>query len=141
MITQTWLRSQLAQILNYRTDFNNWAILHQIWIKLETNLFEYFHKTYIHSNHLLNVILWISPTQINPNLITKQIYIQSTYSKQHYIFIQFNQLICTQMKWSTRDIPWLAHDHPISKFQLKYFCKPSNIPINHPNLNMTLVCW
>ena len=44
--------------------------------------------------------------------------IQSSYSKQHCIFIQFNQLICTQMNWSTRDIPWLAHDHPTCKLQL-----------------------
>ena len=49
-------------------------------------------------------------------LINKSI--QTSHSKQHCIFIQFNQLICTQMKWSTRDIPWLAHDHPISKLQL-----------------------
>ena len=120
LITQTWLWSQLAQILNIGQISSNWAILHQIWIKLDTNLFEYFHKTYIHSNHLLNVISWIYPTQINPNLITKQLSIQSTYSKQLCIFIQFNHLICTQMKWSTKDIPWLAHDHPISKLQLKY---------------------
>ena len=62
MITQTWLRSQLPQILQYRTYFNHLSILHQMWIKLETNLFEYFRKIYIHSIHLLKVILWIYPT-------------------------------------------------------------------------------
>ena len=140
MITQTWLGSQLAPILNYWTDFHNWVILHHVWIKLETNLFEYFHKTYIHSNHLLNVISWIYPTQINPNLITKQLSIQSTYSKQLCIFIQFNQLICTQMKWSTRDIPWLAHDHPTSKLQLNYLQVIKYIQWITNNLNLTLVC-
>ena len=119
----------------YRTDSNYWAILHQIWIKIETNLFEYFHKTYIHSIHSLKVISWIYPTQINPNLITKQLSIQSSYSKQHCIFIQFNQLICTQMKWSTRDIPWLARDQSICKLQLKFLQAIKYIyPINHPQL-------
>ena len=32
---------------------------------------------------------------------------------------------------STRDISWLAHDHPIASFN-SYLCKPSNISINHP---------
>ena len=45
LITQTWLRSQLAQILQYRTDFNQLSYTSSNWIKLETNLFEYFHKT------------------------------------------------------------------------------------------------
>ena len=95
-----------------------WAILHQMWIKLETNLFEYFHKIYIHLIHLLKVILWIYPTK------SIQIWLLRIYLFNHLIasdiayFIQFNQLICTQMKWSTRDIPWLAYDHPISKLQL-----------------------
>ena len=63
--------------------------------------------------------------------------IQTSHSKQHCIFIQFNQLICIQMKWSTRDIPWLAHDHPISKLQLislqaiKYINKSSTIWMLH----------
>jgi hypothetical protein len=70
LITQTWLRSLLAQIFNFGQISIHWAILHQIWINLETNLFEYFHKTYIHPIHLLNVISWIYPTQINSNLIT-----------------------------------------------------------------------
>jgi hypothetical protein len=100
----------------YRTDLSNGAILHQMWIKLGINLFEYSHKTYIHSIHLLKIILWIYPTPINPNLITKHLSIQTSYSKQHCIFIQFNQLICTQMKWSTRDIPCLSRDHPIASF-------------------------
>ena len=108
--TQTW--SQLAQIFNLGQISITWAILYQMWIKLETNLFEYFHKTYIHSIHLLKVILWIYPTQINPNLITKHLSIQSSHSKQHCIFIQFNQLICTQMKWSIRDwTPLNYHDN------------------------------
>ena len=141
MISQTWLRSQLAQILQYRTYFNNWAILHQVWIKLETNLFEYFHKIYIHSNHLLKVISWIYPTQINPTLITNQLSIQSTYSKQLCIFVQFNQLICTQIKWSTKDIPWLAHDHPTCKLQLNYLQTIKYIQGITNNLNMTLICW
>jgi hypothetical protein len=71
LVTQTWLRSQLAQIFNIGQIWIHWAILHQMWIKLETNLFEYFHKTYTYSNHLLNVISWIYPTQINSNLIAK----------------------------------------------------------------------
>ena len=120
LVTQIWLRSQLTQIFNIGQISITWAILHQMWIKLETNLFEYFHKIYIHSNHLLKVISWINPTQINSNLTTNQLSIQSSHSKPHCIFIQFNQLICTQMKWSTRDIPWLAHDHPTSKLQLNY---------------------
>jgi len=91
-----------------------------IWTKLEIDLFNYFYKTYIHSIHSLKVISWIYPIQINPNLITKHLSIQSSYSKLHCIFIQFNQRICTQMKWSTRDIPWLAHDHPTCKLQLNY---------------------
>jgi hypothetical protein len=69
--TQTW--SLLAQILNKGQISMYWAIFHQIWIKLETNLFEYFYKTYIHSIHLLKVISWIYPIQINPNLITKHL--------------------------------------------------------------------
>ena len=135
MISQTWLSSQLAQILQYRIDFNNWAILNQIWIKLDTNLFE-FHKTYIHSNHLLKVISWIYPTQINPNLITKQLSIQTSHSKQHCIFIQFNQLICTQMKWSTRDIPWLAHDHPTRQASTQLFASHQIYPMNHQQLEI-----
>jgi hypothetical protein len=121
LITQTWLRSQLTEILQYRTYFNQLSYTSSKWIKHKTNFIEYFHKTYIHSIHLLKVISWIYPTQINPNLITKHLSIQTSYSKHHCIFIQFNQLICIQMKWSTRDILWLAHDHPISKLQLKYF--------------------
>ena len=35
LITQTWLRSQLAQIFKYRTDFNTWAILPQIELNLK----------------------------------------------------------------------------------------------------------
>ena len=52
-------------------------------------------------------------------LINKSI--QTSHSKQHCIFIQFNQLICTQMKLSTRDIPWLAHDHLISKLSTQLY--------------------
>jgi len=53
------------------TDFKQLSYASSNWIKLEINLIEYFHKTYIHSTHLLNIILWTYPTQINPNLITK----------------------------------------------------------------------
>jgi hypothetical protein len=70
LVTQTQTWSHLAQIFNFGQISIHWAMLHQIWIKLETNLFEYFHKTYIHPIHLLNVISWIYPTQINSNLIT-----------------------------------------------------------------------
>ena len=125
---------------NLRQISITWAILHQMWIKLETNLFEYIHKTYIHSNHLLKVISWIYPTQINPTLITNQLSIQSTYSKQLCIFVPFNQLICTQIKWSTRDIPWLAHDHPTCKLQLNYLQTIKYIQWITNNLNLTLVC-
>jgi hypothetical protein len=65
LVTQTWLSSQLAQFLNIGQVWTTWAILHQIWINLETNLFEYFHKTYIHSIHLLNVIFWTYPTLVS----------------------------------------------------------------------------
>jgi hypothetical protein len=62
--------------------------------------------------------------------------IQTSHSKQHCKFIQFNQLICTKMKWSTRDIPWLGHDdYPISKLQL-IFCKPSNNSNKSPQLEL-----
>jgi hypothetical protein len=73
LVTQTQTWSQLAQIFNNGQISIHWAILHQMWINLEINLFEHSHKTYIHSIHLLNVILWIYPTQINPNLITKHL--------------------------------------------------------------------
>ena len=73
LITQAQTWSQLAQIFNFGQISITWAILHQIWIKLETNLFEYLHKTYIYSNHLLKVISWIYPTQINSTLITNQL--------------------------------------------------------------------
>ena len=67
--------------------------------------------------------------------------IQTSHSKQHCIFIQFNQLICTQMKWSIRDIPWLAHDHPTCKLQLNYLQTIKYIQWITNNLNLTLVCW
>jgi hypothetical protein len=91
LFTQTWLRSLLAQIFNFRQISIHWAILHQIWIKLETNLFEYFHKTYIHPIHLLNVISWNYPTQTNPNLITK-------------LFNPFNHLIASNIAYLSNSI-------------------------------------
>jgi len=115
-----------ADLISASSDFQYWTYFKQLnytssnWIKLEINLIEYFHKTYINSIHLLKVISWTYPTRINPNLITKHLSIQTTYSKQHCIFIQFNQLICTQMNVVNKDIPWLAHDHPICKLQLMY---------------------
>ena len=76
LVTQTQTWSQLAQIFNLGQISITWAILYQMWIKLETNLFEYFHKTYIHLIHLI-VISWIYPTQINPNLITEHLSTQT----------------------------------------------------------------
>ena len=43
------------------------------WTNLEVNLYEHSHKTYIHSNHLLKVVSWICPAQINPNLIIENL--------------------------------------------------------------------
>ena len=93
--TQTW--SQLAHFFNYWTDFNQLSYNSSIWIKLKINLFEYFHKTYIHSIYLLKVILLIYPFK------PTQIWLLSIYPFKHLIasnkciYIQFNQLICTQM--------------------------------------------
>jgi hypothetical protein len=60
LITQTWLWSQLAQIFNHRIDFLSWAILHQMWINLEINLFGHFHKDIylfnpLTKSHLMNL--------------------------------------------------------------------------------------
>ena len=104
----------------YWTDFKQLSYTSSNWIKLEINLIECIHKTYINSIHLLKVISWTYPTQINPNLITKHLIHSIIYSKQHCIFIQFNQLICTQINVINKDIPWLAYDHPICKLQLMY---------------------
>ena len=71
------------------------------WTKLEANLSKHSHKTYIHSNHLLKVVSWIYRIQINPNMITKHL-IHSNISQQATcVYFQFNQLIYTQLKWST----------------------------------------
>ena len=44
------------------------------------------------------------------------------------------------MKWSTRYIPWLAHDHPTCKLQLNYLQTIKYIQWITNNLNLTLVC-
>jgi len=68
---QTW--SLLAQFFNIGQISIHLSYTSSSWIKLEINLFECIHKTYIHSIHLLNVILWTYSTQINSNLITNHL--------------------------------------------------------------------
>jgi hypothetical protein len=70
LVTQAWLRSQLAQIFAIKDRFQS---LELYFIKCELTLKLTCLNTltrHIHSIHLLKVILWIYPTQINPNLTT-----------------------------------------------------------------------
>ena len=77
LITQTWLRSQLTQILQYRTDFNHLSYtssnMNQTWNQLVWILSQDINPFNLLINYLLKVILWIYPTQIIPNLITNQL--------------------------------------------------------------------
>jgi hypothetical protein len=60
LITQTWLRSLLTQILWYRTDFNHLSILHQIESNLESTCLNTFTRHKSIQSTLLTLLKVIS---------------------------------------------------------------------------------
>ena len=109
MITQTCLTSQLTQICN---KWQIWAIelYSNKWIKLEANLFEYYHKTYIHSIHLLNVILWSYPFKLTQCWSLSIKFIQIYHSKQHMYISNSINSYSPNWYWSTHCRTLIAHD-------------------------------
>ena len=64
LIIQLWLSSQLTQIFNKGQILSNLSYTSSNWIKVDVNLFEYSHKTYIQLYRILNVISWSYPFKL-----------------------------------------------------------------------------
>jgi hypothetical protein len=119
----------------YRMDFNTLSYSSSNWTKLEIDSFEYFYKTYIHSIHLLKVILWTYPfksTQIWLLIIKS---IQTSHIKQHMHIYPIQSTYMHPNKLDQQRYIFIAYDHLIASFN-SYIYKPSNISNKSPQLEL-----